>query len=104
MTRTQVRGRRAVVELEVFAEHTQQVLFQTHHQRVHPSVKQDIGTLKAHLRRVTRREILHMHGRRNDRARHAQALGNVTLHLGAQEQLRVHGFDRVFDFQIVVRD
>ena len=58
----EMRRRGAVVELEVVAEHRQQMLLQAHHQRMDPGVEDDVGALEAHLRRVARREILHMDG------------------------------------------
>ena len=49
--------------------------------------KMHVGALEAHLRRVARREVLHVHRRRDHRAGHAQALGDVALHLRAEHQL-----------------
>jgi hypothetical protein len=44
-------GRAPIVELEVLAEHRQQVLLQAHHQRMHPGVEEHVRALEAHLRR-----------------------------------------------------
>ena len=99
-----MRGRSTGVELEVLAEHADQVLFQAHHQRVHPGVEQHISAFKTHLRGVAGGEVLHVHWGRNHRARNALALGDVALHLGAQNQLGLQGVDLVFDFQVVVGD
>jgi hypothetical protein len=82
------------MELEVAAEHAQQVFFQPHHQRMHPGVEEHVGALEAHLRRMARREVLHVHRRRDHRAGQAQALGDVALHLRAQHQLGRGGGDR----------
>ncbi len=59
----EMRRRGAVLELEIFAEHLKQMFFQTHHQRMHPGVENDVGAFEPHLRRIARRIILHM-GRR----------------------------------------
>jgi hypothetical protein len=58
-----VRGHGIVGEFEVLAEHAQQVLFQTHGQRMNPAVENDIRTFVAHLRRVARREVLYVRRR-----------------------------------------
>ena len=92
------------MELEVAPEHAQQVFFQAHHQRMHPGVKQHVGTFEAHLRRVARREILHMDRGGDHRAGQAQALGDVALHLRAQHQLDLQLGDMRFDLQVVVAD
>ena len=99
-----MRGRSTSVELEVFAEHADQVFFQAHHQRVHPSVEQHIRAFKTHLRRVAGREVLHVHRGGNHRAGNALALGDVALHLRAQNQLGLQRVDLGFDFQVVVGD
>jgi hypothetical protein len=93
-----------LVELEVVAEHVQQVLFEAHHQRVHPGVEHHVRALEAHLRRVARREVLHVHRRRDHRAGHAQALGDVALHLRAQHQFGLQFGDLGLDLEVVVAD
>ena len=93
-----------VVELEVVAEHGQKVLFEAHHQRVDPGVEQNIGALHPHLRGVAGGEILHMGGRRDHCAGDAQALGDVALHLRAEDEFRLKLGDRLLDLEIVVGD
>eukprot|EP01136_Pigoraptor_vietnamica_P016177 Opistho-1_new@59960 len=100
----QVRGRGVFVEFGVAAEHADQVLFQAHHERVHPGVEQHVGALETHLRRVARGEVLHMHRRGNDGARNAQALGDVALHLRAQHQLGLQLGDARLHVEVVVAD
>ena len=100
----EMRGRRVVVELEVVAEHREQMLFEAHHQRMDPGVEDDVRALEAHLRRIAGREILHVHGRRDDRARDAEALGDVALHLRAEHELGLQLLDLRLDFEIVVGD
>ena len=75
------------MKLKVFPEHAEQMLFKTHHERMHPGVEQNIRAFKSHLGRVACREILHMHRRRNNRAWNAKPLGNMPLHLGAKNQV-----------------
>ena len=82
-----MRGPCPFVKLKVFPEHAQQVLFKPHHQRMHPGVEQNIRAFKSHLGRVACREILHMHWRRNNRARNAKPLGNMPLHLRTKNQV-----------------
>ena len=50
----------------------------------------DVGAFEANLGRVAGGEVLHMHRRRDDRARNAETLGNVAFHLRAQHQLGTH--------------
>ena len=100
----QVRGRGAVVELEVVAEHVEQVLLEPHHQRMDPGVEDDVGAFEAHLRRVARREVLHVHRRRDHRAGDAQPLGDVALHLRAEHQLGLQLGDLRLDLEVVVGD
>ena len=92
------------MEFKILTEHAQQVLFQAHHERVHPGVKNDIGALKTHLRCIACREILHVNRCRNHCTRDAVSLGNMALHLRAQNQLGLQTLDLGFDFQIVVAD
>ena len=66
--------------------------------------KMHVGAFEAHLRRVARREILHMHRRRDHRAGNAQPLGDVALHLRAEHQLGLQLGDRRLDLEIVVGD
>ena len=94
----------AIHELEVMAEHADQMFLQTHHQRVHPAVEDHIGPLPAHLRRIAGRYILHMQGRADHGAGHAEALGAVALHLGAQHQLGCRLGHRLLHRQVVVGD
>jgi hypothetical protein len=90
------------VELEVVAEHVEQVLLESHHQRVHPRVEQHVGALPPDLRRVAGRHVLHVDGRRDHRAGDAQALGRVALHLRAEHELGGGGGDARLDVQVVV--
>ena len=92
------------MKLRIAAEHADQMLFQAHHQRVNPGVKHHIGALKAHLWGIPCREILHMHWRGNHRARNAQALGDVALHLRAQDQLWLQLSNAGFYFEVIVCD
>ena len=80
----------------------QQMLFKTHYKWMYPCIENNIRTFKSHLRGIAGGEILHMHGRRNDRARNAQTLANMALHLGAQNHFRCQSFDLLFDFQIII--
>ena len=100
----EMRWCRFAVELEVVAEHRQQVFLQAHHQRMDPGVEDHVGALEAHLRRVARREVLDMDGGRDDRAGDAEPLGDVALHLGAEHQIGLKLRDLGFDLQIVVGD
>jgi hypothetical protein len=59
---------------------------------------------KAHLRRAARREVLHVHRRRDHRAGQAQALGDVAFHLRAQHQLGLQLGDARFHLEVVVGD
>jgi hypothetical protein len=68
VVRAQMRRRRLFVELGVLAEHREQMFFQTHHQRMNPGVKDDVGALEAHLWRTAGGKILDVHGRRNNGA------------------------------------
>ena len=99
-----MRRRGFVVEFEILAEHRQQMLLQAHHQRMHPGVEHHVGAFEAHLRRIARREILHMHRRRDHRAGNAQPLGDVALHLRAEHQFRLQLGDLRFDLQVIVGD
>ena len=92
------------VELEVLAEHPEQMLLQAHHQRMDPGVEEDVRALEAHLRRVARREVLHVDRGRDHRAGDAQPLGDVALHLRAQHQLGLQLGDLGLDLEIVVGD
>jgi hypothetical protein len=56
-----MRGCCLVVELEVLAEHPEQMLLQAHHQGMDPGVEEDVRALEAHLRRVAGGEVLDMH-------------------------------------------
>ena len=100
----EVRGRRLVVELEVIAEHVDQMFLEPHHQRVNPAVEDHVGAFEAHLRRIAGREILHMHGCRDHRAGHAQLLGDVALHLRAEHQFGLQFGDLRLDIEVVVGD
>ena len=82
---TMMAGPGRVVELEIIAEHGQQVLFQTHHQRMNPSVKDGIRAFEPHLWAVACGEILHMHGSGYYGAGDAQPLADMALHLGAKD-------------------
>ena len=99
-----MRRRGAIVEFEILAEHRQQMLLQAHHQRMHPGVEEHVGAFEPHLRRIARREILHMHRRRDHRAGNAEPLGDVPLHLRAEHQFGLQLGDLRLDFQIVVGD
>ena len=80
------------------------MLLQPHHQRVDPGVEQNISALEPHHRRIARGEILNVDRRRNHRARNAEALGDVALHLGAEHEFGVGGGNRLLDREIVVGD
>ena len=97
-------GRGIFMKLSIAPEHADQVLFQSHHERVHPGVEHHVGTFKTHLRRITRRKVLYVHGCGNHGARYAQAFGNVALHLGTQYQLGLQFSHLGFNFQVVVGD
>ena len=99
-----MRGLRAIIELEVLAEHAEQMLFEPHDERVDETVEHHVCALKPHEGRVARREILHMDGGRNHRAADPQAFGDVPLHLRAQHQFGLRGDDGVLDLQMVVGD
>ena len=47
-------------EFKIVAEHADQVLLQTHHQRMHPAVEDHVCTLPAHLGRGARWHILNV--------------------------------------------
>ena len=93
-----------VVELEVFAEHVHEVFLKPHHQRVHPFVEDHIGAFEAHLRRIASREALHMHRRGNDRTGKPQLLGDVALHLRAENEFRLKLRHLGLDLKIIVGD
>ena len=57
---TQVGGGGTFVKFEILPEHAQQVLFESHHQWMHPGIEQDVGALESHLRCVARGEVLDM--------------------------------------------
>ena len=80
----EVRWRCAFMELKVFPEHPEKVLFETHHERMNPGVEKHICAFETHLRGVARGEILDVNWRRNYRARHSETLCDVPLHLGAE--------------------
>lgn len=44
-----VRRAIGIREFEVIAEHAQQMFFQTHHQRMHPGIKEHVGAFETHL-------------------------------------------------------
>ena len=69
-----------------------------------PGIKKDISPLKTHLRRIPGREVLHMHRRRNNRARHAGTFGNMALHLRTEHQLWLQFNDALLDLQVVIAD
>ena len=93
-----------VVKLKIVAEHGEQVLFQPHHQRVHPAVEDDIGPFESHLRRVPGGKVLDVDRRRDHRAGHAETLRDVALHLRAEDELRVQGSSGRLDFKVIVGD
>ena len=45
-----VGGHGTIIEFKVIPEHGEQVLLKSHDERMHPSVENDIATLKSHLR------------------------------------------------------
>ena len=92
------------MELEVFAEHAEQMLLEPHHQRMNPGVEQHIRALEAHLRRVSGGKILNVDRRRNHGAGNAQPLGDVALHLGAEHEFGLQLGDLRLDLEIVVGD
>ena len=97
-----VAGTGFIVELEIIAEHVQQMFFQTHHQRMNPGVEQDIRAFVPHLRRIARREVLNVDRGRDHRARYAQTLADMAFHLGAQDHLGLQLFYGGLDFEVVV--
>ena len=100
----EVRRRCAFVEFEVFAEHPQQVLLETHHQWMNPGVKEHICALKTHLRGITCGEILDVNRGRNHRAGHSQTLRDVALHLRPQYEFGLQLGDPCFNVEVVVGD
>ena len=100
----QMRRRCAIVEFGVFAEHRQQMLFEAHHQRMNPGVEHHIRAFETHLRRISGREILNVQRRGDDGAGNAEPLGDVALHLGAENEFRLQFGDLRLDFEIVVGD
>ena len=93
-----------IAEFEIVAEHRQQMFLQPHDQRVDPGVEQHVRAFEPHLRRVTRRKVLYVDRRRNNRAWNAKPLGNVPLHLRTEHQLRLEQADGVLVFQLFVGD
>ena len=71
---------------------------------MHPGVEQHVGAFEPHLRRVARRKVLHVHRCRDDGARHAHPLGDVTLHLRAEHQFGLQLGDARLDLEVVVAD
>ena len=102
--RAQMRGRGAVVEFGVVAEHREQMLLEPHHQRMDPGVEDHIGAFEAHLRRIAGGEILHMHRRGDHRAGNAEPLGDMALHLRAEHEFGLQFGDFGFDVEIIVGD
>ena len=90
------------MKLSIVAEHMDEMFFQAHHQRMNPGIEDHIRAFKAHLRRVTRGEILHMDGGRNHGTRQTQALGDMPLHLRAEDQLRMKLGDTRLDIEIII--
>src|SRR6056297_2883043 len=97
-------GAGIVVELEILAEHGQQVFLKPHDQRMYPGVEDHVCAFDTHLRAVARREILNMHGRGNDSAGNAQALADMTLHLGAEDHLGGQFLDPALNLEVIVGD
>ena len=62
-------GSNAVVELKIITEHVQEMLFETHDQRVNPGIEKYIRTLEPHLWRVSGRVILNVGGSGYDSTR-----------------------------------
>ena len=99
-----MRWRGAGMELEILAEHAEKMLFEPHHERMHPSVEQHVRALEAHLRRIARREILHVDRSRNHGAGNAEALGDMALHLRAEHQFRMRLAHPRLDFEVILGD
>jgi hypothetical protein len=93
-----------VAELRILPEHADEMLFEPHHQRVDPRVEDDVGALEPHLRRVAGREVLDVDRGGDDRARDAEALRDMALHLRAEDELRLQGDDPGLDLEVVVGD
>src|SRR5947209_17000710 len=69
-----------------------------------PRIEEHVRALEAHLRRVAGGKILDVDGGGDDRAWNPQALGDVPLHLRAENQLRLERRHLRFDLEIVVGD
>ena len=80
----------------------QQMFLKAHHQRMHPRIKDDVRSFPSHLRRVARGNVLHMERSRNHRTGHAEALGNMPLHLRAEHQFGCRITDSLLDFEIII--
>ena len=93
-----------IVKLEIVAEHVQKMLFQPHDQRVDPGVEDHICAFEPHLRRMARREVLHMYRGRDHGAGDTQPLADMPFHLRAQDQFRLQGGDGCLDLKIIVGD
>ena len=99
-----VAGAGGVVELEILAEHGEEVFFEAHDEGVNPGVEEDVRAFEPHLRRVAGGEVLDVDGGRDHGAGDAEALGDVAFHLGAEDQFRGGGDDGGFDVEVVVGD
>ena len=101
-TRAEVAPR--LPELEVLAEHRDQMLLEPHHQRMDPGVEDHVRPFPPHLRAIPRGDVLHMEGAGDHRAGDVQALGDVPLHLRPEHKLGRGGGDRLLHREIVVAD
>ena len=91
------------MEFDVVAEHAEQMFLEAHHQRMHPGIEDDVRAFEAHLRRVARREVLHVHRRRDHGAGHAEPLGDVAPS-ACRAQFGLQFRDLGFDLEVVVGD
>ena len=76
------------------------MLLEAHHEGVHPGVEDHVRAFEAHLRRVARREILHVHRCRDHGAGDAEALCDVPLHLRAEYEFWLQLRDARFDGEV----
>ena len=92
------------MEFLVLAEHRQEMLLESHHQRMNPGIEQHICAFEAHLRRISSGKILNVNRGRNHGAGNAEPLGDVALHLGAEDKFRSQFADLGLDFEVVIGD
>ena len=100
----EVRWRCAFMELKVFPEHPEKVLFEAHHEGMNPGVEKHICAFETHLGGVARWKVLDVNWRRNHRARHSKTLCDVPFHLGTEHQLGLQLGDPRFNVEVVIGD